>query len=85
MVLWLVCAALQVLLILLIAYVVFSWIPRPPEPIVPFARWIVRVVGPVLEPVRRVTPTVQLGGVALDLSVIVLFFAIAIVQSLLGC
>lgn len=85
MIQWVVCLALQVLLILLIVYVVFSWIPRPPDPVVPFARWVTRIVSPVLEPIRRISPKVQLGGVGLDLSVIILFFGIAIVQQLIGC
>lgn len=80
-----VCFLLTALLILLLVYVVFSWIPRPPEPLLPFIRAVNRILTPILEPIRRVMPPVRLGGVGLDLSVLVLFFVIAIVQSLLGC
>ncbi len=69
--------------ILLLVYVVFSWIPRPPEPILPLVRGIDRIMTPVLEPIRRMLPPLRLGGIGLDLSVIVVFFLIAIVQSFL--
>jgi YggT family protein len=80
-----VCLLLLALTILLLVYVVFSWIPRPPEPIVPLVRGVDRIVAPLLEPVRRVLPPMQLGGVGLDLSVLVVFFAIVILRGLLGC
>lgn len=67
---------LQAYLIVLIAYVVFSWVPRPPDPIRPLIRTVNRLVEPVLNPLRRVIPSVPLGGVALDLSIIVLFLLI---------
>lgn len=67
-------------LIALIIYVVLSWVPRPPDPIVPLRDALHRVVDPVLRPIRRVMPTLPLGGVNLDLSILVPFFAIAILQ-----
>lgn len=81
----LVCILLQALLILLIVYVVFSWIPRPPEPLLPFVRAVDRIVTPALEPLRRVLPPIRLGSVALDLSILVPFFLIAIIQNVIGC
>jgi YggT family protein len=80
---FLVCWLLTGFMILLLVYVVFSWIPRPPEPIIPFVRLVHRVVNPVVEPIRRITPTVQLGGMGLDLSVLVLFFIIIILQGII--
>jgi YggT family protein len=74
------CYLLMGFLILLIVYVVFSWIPRPPEPVMGFVRLVHRIVNPVVEPFRRVTPTVELGGMGLDLSVLVVFFVVAILQ-----
>lgn len=76
-----ICALLSAFIILLLVYVVFSWIPRPPEPILPLLRGVDRIVTPVLEPIRRVLPPLRLGGIGLDLSVLVVFFVIAIVQS----
>lgn len=78
-----VCLLLLALVILLLVYVVFSWIPRPPEPILPFARAVQRIVSPVLEPIRRVVPPVQLGGVSLDLSVLIVFVVVSLIQGAL--
>lgn len=76
---------LQVLLIVLLVHVVFSWIPRPPEPILPVVRGIDRLLAPILEPIRRVLPPLQMGGMGLDLSVLVVFFAIYILMYLIPC
>lgn len=77
------CQLLTVAVIALIVYVVLSWVPRPPDPLVPIQRGLQRVIDPLLAPIRRVMPPVQLGGMGLDLSILVLFFAIAILQSIL--
>ncbi|AGZ44928.1 YggT family protein [Actinoplanes friuliensis] len=42
------------------------------------------VTEPVLAPVRRVLPPLRLGGMAIDLSFIVVFLAIVIIRSLIG-
>ncbi|MBW3562630.1 MAG: YggT family protein [Actinobacteria bacterium] len=76
---------LQVLLIVLLVHVVFSWIPRPPDPILPLVRGIDRLLAPILEPIRRVLPPLQMGGMGLDLSVLVVFFAIYILMFLIPC
>lgn len=76
---------LQILLIVLLIHVVFSWIPRPPEPILPLVRGIDRVLSPILEPIRRVLPPLQMGGMGLDLSILVVFFAIYILMFLIPC
>lgn len=76
---------LQVLLIVLLVHVVFSWIPRPPEPILPLVRGIDRLLAPILEPIRRVLPPLRMGGMGLDLSVLVVFFAIYILMFLIPC
>lgn len=73
---------LQIYLIVLLAHVIFSWVPRPPEPLMPFVLGIRRLVDPVLAPIRRVLPPLRLGGVALDLSIILLFFAVRILMSI---
>lgn len=80
-----VCTLLFALLVLLLVHVVFSWIPRPPEPLLPLVRGIDRILSPILEPIRRVLPPLRMGGMGLDLSVLVVFFAIFILQVVLGC
>jgi YggT family protein len=72
--------------IVLLAHVIFSWVPRMPEPLVPFQLGVRRLVDPVLAPLRRVIPPLRLGGVALDLSIIVLFFGdLALPAAARGC
>jgi YggT family protein len=68
----------------LLAHVIFSWVPRPPEPIMPFVIGVRRLVEPVAAPIRRVLPPVRIGGIALDLSILVLFFGVRILQSVFG-
>ena len=64
--------------IVLFAHVIFSWVPRLPEPLIPFRLGVQRLVDPLLLPLRRVIPPLRLGGVALDLSILVLFFGISL-------
>lgn len=72
---------LQIFLVVLLAHVIFSWVPRPPEPLMPFVLGVRRVVEPVAAPIRRVIPPLRLGGIALDLSIIVLFIIVRILMS----
>lgn len=68
----------------LLLHVIFSWIPRPPEPLVPFVVGVRKLVEPVAAPIRRVLPPLQIGGVGLDLSILVLFFGVVILQGVFG-
>lgn len=78
----LICMVLTLAQIVLLVHVIFSWVPRPPEPLVPFVAGVRRLVEPVAAPVRRVLPPLQFGGVGLDLSILVLFFGLFILQSI---
>lgn len=80
-----ICWLLTAYLAVLIAHVVFSWVPRPPEPILPVVRGVRALVEPLAGPLRRVIPPVRLGGMGLDLSILVLFFGIIILQYAFGC
>ena len=72
---------LQIFLIVLLAHVIFSWVPRPPEPLMPIVLGVRRVVEPVAAPLRRLIPPLRIGGVALDLSIIILFILVRILMS----
>lgn len=74
------CWVLGAYLLILFAHVIFSWVPRPPEPLLPVVRGVRAVTEPLLSPMRRVIPPVQLGGAALDLSILILFFAVILLQ-----
>ncbi len=75
-----VCLLLQVYWFILLLHVIFSWVPRPPEPLLPFVRGVRRIVEPAATPLRRVIPPLRLGGVGLDLSILVLFFGVIVLQ-----
>lgn len=74
----LLCLLLVAYRYVLIIYVVLSWVPRPPEPILPLVRGVRAIVDPLLRPLRDIIPGVPIGGVRLDLSIIVLFLATSI-------
>jgi YggT family protein len=75
------CLALSAYQLVVLAYVIFAWVPRPPEPLLPVVRGVGAMVDPLLAPIRRVVRPAQVGGVALDLSILVLFLAIFLVQA----
>lgn len=76
-----ICWLLQLYLLVLLAHVVFSWVPRPPEPLQPVVRGVRAITEPLLAPLRRLVPPVRLGGAALDVSILIVFFALIILQS----
>lgn len=75
---------LQAYVLVLIAYVIIAWVPRMPEPLQPAARGVRGMVDPLLQPLRRVMPPLRLGGIGIDLSILVLFFGVQILIIVLG-
>ncbi|MFI5958171.1 YggT family protein [Cryptosporangium sp. NPDC051539] len=45
---------------------------------------VTRITEPVLAPVRRVVPPLRIGGVAIDLAFILVFFAVIILRNLVS-
>lgn len=74
------CFILLVAQFVLILHVVFSWVPRPPEPLMPFVLGVRRLVEPMAAPIRKVMPQPQLGAVRLDLSIIMLFLGLFLLR-----
>jgi YggT family protein len=73
-----ICQLLSVYVIVLIARAILSWFPiSPGSALTPIVRFLYTVTEPLLAPLRRVIPA--LGG--FDLSFIVLFIIIQVVQS----
>lgn len=70
---------LQVYSYVLLARALVSWIPNL-DPYNPIVQFLYQITEPVLEPIRRLIP--PLGGM-IDISMIVAFFAIIILQQLL--
>ncbi len=77
------CWLLQLYMLVLLAHVVFSWVPRPPEPLLPVVAGVRALTEPILSPLRRVIPPVRMGGAALDLSILIVFFALIILQGVI--
>ena len=82
-VLQVVCIALDIYWIILIARIILSWVPSLPEPLLPVAKFVRAATDPLMLPLRGMLPPVQMGAVALDLSPLIIFFGVSIVRSLL--
>lgn len=73
--------ALQLYWYVLLLYVIFSWVPNPPDALRPFIIGVARLVEPLAAPLRRTIPPLRIGMVALDLSIIVLFIGVALLRN----
>lgn len=79
---------LNIFLMLLLIRLVFDWIQmfardwRPRGPLLVVAEAVYTVTDPPLRAVRKVIPPLRLGGVALDLSFMVVIFAVYLLRSL---
>lgn len=77
--------AYYALLALVLAWILISWFPTyPSNPVLQRVYDIVdRAAGPIMRPIRRGVPTVNLGGFALDLSPMVVLLALSVARGLL--
>jgi YggT family protein len=78
--LYLLCVLLQIYYVILIIRIVLSWVPSVPEPVRPLARGVRAVTDPLLIPLRGLIPSIRMGAMAIDVSPILLFLAIVILQ-----
>ncbi len=77
----LLCRFLQAYLIVMFARIILSWFPLSPgSGMASVYGFLYAVTEPVLGPIRRVIPPIGAGGMGLDLSPLVVFFAITILQ-----
>jgi YggT family protein len=86
----LICRLLDVVIYTMLAWIILSYVAaygRLPwgHPIRKFYDFLNRIMQPVLSPIRKVLPPLRIGGMALDLSPIVVFFGVAILRGLLNC
>jgi YggT family protein len=77
---------LNLFLLVLFAYAILSWITMSgrmayDSPVIKVQRVLAAVCEPVLRPVRKVIPPVQVGGVGLDLSVLIVFLIVAVLNN----
>jgi YggT family protein len=78
----LLCSLINVYFIILFARIILSWFPlQPGTPMASIASIIYQLTEPVMGPVRRLIPTIGM----IDISPIVVFFGLRILQSAIGC
>ena len=79
-----ICYALWAYMIVLVLKAVLSWFPvEYDSPVMKVKCVLDRLTEPALVPLRRVIPPLELGSVGLDMSFMVLFLAILLVQTIL--
>ncbi len=72
---------------MLIAYAVLSWFTVSgrlayDSPVLKIQRVLASICEPVLRPVRNLIPPVRVGGVGIDLSVLIVFLVVDVLISL---
>jgi YggT family protein len=66
--------------------IVMSWFPLDPDGVAAKVfRVTISITEPVLGPIRRALPPVRMGGMALDLSPILVLLGGQILLGLIGC
>jgi len=76
---------LQLYFFILLARIVLSWFPIGDQGIMAsISRFLFAITEPVLAPLRAILPPVRMGGMALDLSPLVLLIGLQILMSLLA-
>jgi YggT family protein len=85
-VLQIICIVLTLFWLVLFIRIILSWFPPPSSgPGRTLYDLIFDVTEPVLRLVRGLLPPVRMGTVGLDLSPIIVFIAVAVIQRALGC
>ncbi|HUH07469.1 MAG TPA: YggT family protein [Egibacteraceae bacterium] len=77
------CLVIQIYWVILIVRILLSWVPSPPEPVLPLARGVNALTDPLLRPLRGLLPPVGVGGMGFDLSPILLFIALMILRGVI--
>jgi YggT family protein len=77
---------LYLFLLVLLAYSILSWLTfsgrmNYDSPVFKIQRVLGKICEPVLRPVRKLIPPVQVGGVGLDLSVLIVFLVITVLTN----
>jgi YggT family protein len=77
----LLCTVLQIYVIVVFARIIMSWFPiSPGSAMAPIFSFLYAVTEPVLGPIRRMLPPLNLGGMGLDLSPIIVLVLITVLQ-----
>jgi YggT family protein len=82
-----ICVLLTVLLLLLLANVLISWVLaagwRPRGVAYQIVDAIYRVTNPIFRPVRGLLPPIRMGALGLDLSPLIIFIVLSILRSVI--
>lgn len=81
------CNLLSLFVICIFVRIILSWFPiRPGSAMATVSDVLLAITEPVIGPIRRVIPPIGVGGMGLDLSPLIVFFGIEIIQrAVLGC
>ena len=86
----LISSLLSLYVLILIARLVLEYVSifardwRPKGPLLLISETVFTLTDPPLKAIRKVVPSLRIGSVALDLSFIILLFAISITRTLLA-
>lgn len=80
----LICWLLTLFSLLVLAWVVLSWVRVPStHPVGRIQVVLDRLIYPLILPLRRVLPPLRLGGAAVDLSPLVLLLGVQVIQRII--
>lgn len=75
---------LEAYLLALLAWIVLSWFPPSGPGLLSTVRDLLHAITePVLAPIRRLLPTVRMGGMGLDLSPLIVFLVLQVLLTAL--
>jgi uncharacterized protein YggT (Ycf19 family) len=82
-----ICYALSIYKIILFIRILATWFPPPRygSPLRPILDFIIDITDPVLRPIRSLVKPINAGAMALDLSPIIAFVLLFVIQSAIGC
>jgi YggT family protein len=80
------CLGLQAYVFVIIGRIILSWFPTSPgSALAGVHDFLRRITDPILEPLRRVIPPLGGGGIAIDLSPIIVLLVIQLLLLPLVC
>ncbi|MFL5737218.1 MAG: YggT family protein [Actinomycetota bacterium] len=82
-----VCYALSIYRFILLIRILATWFPPPRygSPLRPVLDFMIDITDPVLRPIRNMVPPVNAGAMAVDLSPIIVFVLLTVIQTAIGC
>ncbi|MFP5224134.1 MAG: YggT family protein [Actinomycetota bacterium] len=77
----LICTLITLYTFILLARVLLSWFPQLPAGARPVAEVIYTLTEPVLRWARPLLPPLRIGNIALDMSILLLFVGLSLLQA----